>query len=88
MPYGIAQSVWDTAKGQALELLIPRARLRGMITYSDLAKGINAVHFEPDDAVFWHMLGEIQKPKMRLVADAVCDRRSQGWRYATGAWFF
>jgi hypothetical protein len=63
VPYGIAQSIWDAAKEQARELMISRARVRGMITYSDLAKGIAAVRFAPDDAIFWHMLGEISAEK-------------------------
>ncbi len=59
MPYGIAQSVWNRAKEQARGLMIARARLRGMITYSDLARGITAVRFDPFNVIFFHMLGEI-----------------------------
>jgi hypothetical protein len=40
MPHGISQSEWDTAKDEARHLMIGRAKLRGMIPYSDLVTPI------------------------------------------------
>jgi hypothetical protein len=39
--------------------MIARAKLRGMIPYSDLVNGIKRVTLEPRDPRLFHMLGEI-----------------------------
>ncbi len=57
--YGLSQADWDMAKQEARNLLIARARLRGMIPYSDLAKGITTVSLDPHDQRLFHLLGEI-----------------------------
>ena len=59
MPYGIAQSKWDAAKEEARQLMIARARVRGMIPYSDLVRGITAVNFAAHDQILFHLIGEI-----------------------------
>jgi hypothetical protein len=59
MPYGIPPSSWDAAKREAREVLIARARLRGMIPYSELAREIRSAYFEPHDQRFFHLIGEI-----------------------------
>jgi len=57
--YGFSQADWDMAKQEARNLLIARARLRGMIPYSDLARGITTVSLDPHDQRLFHLLGEI-----------------------------
>jgi len=57
--YGFSQADWDMAKQEARNLLIARAKLRGMIPYSDLAKGITTVSLDPHDQRLFHLLGEI-----------------------------
>jgi hypothetical protein len=57
--YGFSQADWDAAKQEARSLLIARAKLRGMIPYSDLAKGITAISLDPHDQRLFHLLGEI-----------------------------
>ena len=57
--YGFAQADWDMAKQESRNLLIARARLRGMIPYSDLARGITTVSLDPHDQRLFHLLGEI-----------------------------
>jgi hypothetical protein len=57
--FGFSQSDWDTAKQEAWDLLIVRARVRGMIPYLDLAGKIKAVHLEAHDQRLFHLLGEI-----------------------------
>jgi hypothetical protein len=57
--YGFSQATWDMAKQEARNLLIARAKLRGMIPYSDLAKAITAISLDPHDQRLFHLLGEI-----------------------------
>jgi hypothetical protein len=57
--HGFESADWDAAKEEARELMVGRAKLRGMITYSDLVKGIKRITLEPHDPRLFHMLGEI-----------------------------
>jgi hypothetical protein len=50
---------WNEAKQQAREIMIARARKRGMIPYSDLVAEIDAVRFSAHDTALFHLLGEI-----------------------------
>ncbi len=57
--YAFSQTDWDAAKKEARNLLIQRAKVRGMIPYSDLAGELTAVHLEAHDQRLFHLLGEI-----------------------------
>ena len=57
--YGFSQAEWDAAKEEARALLIARAKVRGMIPYSDLAKKIKTVRLDAHDQRLFHLLGEI-----------------------------
>jgi hypothetical protein len=46
---GFSQSIWDAAKHEARSAMIERAKVRGMISYSDLAKRIKSAKFEAHD---------------------------------------
>lgn len=59
MPYGFTQAEWDAAKAEARNLMIERAKLRGMIPYSDLATKIKTVCVEAHDQRLFHLLGEV-----------------------------
>lgn len=59
MRYGIAQPSWDAAKSEARHVMITRAKLRGMIPYSELARAITSAHFRPHDQRLFHLIGEI-----------------------------
>jgi hypothetical protein len=63
MPYGIPDSEWNAAKKEARRLMVERAKLRGMIAYSDLVAGINTVTntatFEAHDVRLFALLEEI-----------------------------
>lgn len=61
MKYGFAEADWEAAKQEAIEILAARARLRGMIPYSDLVRQITAIHLEPDSFALSHFLGEISE---------------------------
>jgi molybdopterin synthase catalytic subunit len=56
---GFSQSIWDAAKHEARSAMIERAKVRGMISYSDLAKRIKSAKFEAHDQRLFEMLGEI-----------------------------
>ena len=57
--YGFSQAEWDAAKQEARNLMIARAKVRGMIPYSDLATKIKTVHLEAHDQRLFHLLGEV-----------------------------
>jgi len=59
MPYGITQSDWDAAKQQARDIMVGRAKVRGMIPYSELTASITAAKFAPHDQRLFDLLGEI-----------------------------
>ena len=59
MPQGYDDAVWNAAKREAKEILAERARVRGMIPYSELTSRIQAISFGPHDPRFFHFLGEI-----------------------------
>ena len=59
MPYGFSQRAWDIAKGQAKDAMIERAKVRGMITYSDLTRKITSIRLNPDSFALAELLREI-----------------------------
>ena len=52
---------WIEAKQQARKVLIGRARVRGMIPYSDLAPQILALPMRAHDVRLFELLGEISR---------------------------
>ena len=52
---------WQLAKEQTRKALIGRARLRGMIPYSDLAPQITALPMRAHDVRLFNLLGEISR---------------------------
>ena len=61
LKYGFTDDKWSEAKTQARLLLIERARVRGMIPYSELAGLISAIDLEAHDQRFFHLLGELSE---------------------------
>lgn len=57
--HGFPEADWNAAKEEARQIMISRAKLRGMIPYSDLLKEIQRIILEPHDPRLFHMLGEI-----------------------------
>lgn len=57
--HGFPQQAWGDAKAEAREIMIARARMRGMIPYSDLARQIRSISLQAFDQRFFHFLGEI-----------------------------
>ena len=53
------QQKWDKAKSEAKEALVERAKVRGMIPYSDLVTSINAINLQAHDPRLFQLLGEV-----------------------------
>jgi hypothetical protein len=49
---------WEAAKAEAVSAMSERAKVRGMIPYSELASKITAISFDAHDKVFHDLLGE------------------------------
>src|SRR5436190_5588005 len=47
--WGFPRAAWEQAKDEARTAMIARARVRGMITYSELVAGIRAVALQAHD---------------------------------------
>ena len=50
---------WELAVQEATKILIDRAKLRGMIPYSELASKITSIKLEAHDPRLFKLLGEI-----------------------------
>jgi len=59
--FGFQNREWSAAKEEARQVLIERAKVRGMIPYSELVRHIRSIIFEPHDIRFFHLLGEISR---------------------------
>ncbi len=57
--YGFDVAAWTAAKKEMRAILVSRAKLRGMIPYSDLVSKVKAIRLEPDSSALAAMLGEI-----------------------------
>ena len=50
---------WKLAKEEVINILIERARVRGMIPYSELVSEITSMQFEAHDPRLFKLLGEV-----------------------------
>lgn len=57
--YGYEQHEWDQAKTEMREALVERAKVRGMIPYSELVEQITTIELEPNSYALAAMLGEV-----------------------------
>lgn len=58
--YGFTDEAWAAAKREeAREALIARAKVRGMMPYSELVKYIGSFCFDAYDQRLFHLLGEL-----------------------------
>ncbi|MBA7601190.1 hypothetical protein ES703_08257 [subsurface metagenome] len=57
--YGFSLADWDKAKEKMKQILIERAKVRGMIPYSELVENVKSITMEPDSHALAAMLGEI-----------------------------
>ncbi|MGA8146788.1 MAG: hypothetical protein WB870_04330 [Gallionellaceae bacterium] len=59
--YGFTSKEWAAAKSETKELLVARAKVRGMIPYSELVAKITSVRLEAHDQRLFNLLGEISE---------------------------
>ena len=59
--YGFSSTNWNMAKEEMRQILINRAKVRGMIPYSELTKKITAIHMDPESYALAAMLGELSR---------------------------
>ncbi len=57
--YGYSKEQWLAAKAEMRQILTERAKLRGMIPYSELVGQLTTVRMAPNDFALAAMLGEI-----------------------------
>jgi hypothetical protein len=57
--FGFPAATWTSAKQEARTALVERAKVRGMIPYSDLVNEIHAIRFEAHDVRLFHLLGQL-----------------------------
>ena len=50
---------WNKGKEEMRQILISRAKVRGMIPYSELTSQINSINLDPESYALAAMLGEI-----------------------------
>jgi molybdopterin synthase catalytic subunit len=57
--YGYEQQEWEAAKAEMRTALVERAKVRGMIPYSELVEKITTIELEPNSFALAAMLGEV-----------------------------
>ncbi len=57
--YGYQQDEWNKAKEEMRQMLIERAKVHGMIPYSELVAKIKTINMDPHSYALAAMLGEI-----------------------------
>lgn len=57
--FGFSKENWQDAKDEAKKILIERAKVRGMMPYSELAQCLKSIHLEAHDQRLFHLIGEI-----------------------------
>jgi hypothetical protein len=57
--FGFEDAEWERAKREIREILVDRAKVRGMIPYSELSGKIRSVQVEAHDPRLFHLLGEV-----------------------------
>jgi hypothetical protein len=63
--YGFSDEDWAAAKQEMVAKLIERAKVRGMIPYSELVRDVKTIRLEPDSHALAAMLGEISEAEDR-----------------------
>jgi len=58
---GLDQATWNAVKGEIRLVLITRARLRGLIPYSEVTSQLESAAIDPHSQIFAHLLGEISE---------------------------
>ena len=59
--YGYTDAQWDAAKEEMRSVLITRAQIKRMISYTELTGKVHTIHFSPEDRAFHHLLDDISR---------------------------
>jgi hypothetical protein len=57
--YGFSDEAWAAAKEEMCQAMVERAKVRGMIPYSELVETVKVIDLEPNCYALSAMLGEI-----------------------------
>lgn len=57
--YGFSDEQWNAAKQEVTALLAARAKLRGMIPYSELLASLKTMRLEAHDQRLFNLLGDV-----------------------------
>ena len=57
--HGFSDDEWQRAKDEARSIMVERAKVRGMISYSELVDGISEIRLEAHDPRLFNLLAEI-----------------------------
>jgi len=57
--YGFTKAEWKKAKDEVRNILIRRAKVRGMIPYSELVADVKTINLKPESYALAEMLGEV-----------------------------
>jgi hypothetical protein len=57
--YGLTKTQWNAAKQEIRQILSQRAKLRGMIPYSELTAQLQSVQLEANSFALFSLLGEV-----------------------------
>jgi hypothetical protein len=59
--YGYPADQWERVKAEMRDILMDRARVRGMIPYSELVAQVKTMALQPESYALAAMLGEISR---------------------------
>jgi hypothetical protein len=63
--YGFTKEQWTAAKEEMRQILIERAKLRGMMPYSELVQKLESIQLEANSYALFAMLGELSTEEDR-----------------------
>jgi hypothetical protein len=59
--FGFTDAEWQAGKNEIRDVLVERAKIRGMIAYSELVGHLTSVSVEPHDPRLFHLLGDVSR---------------------------
>jgi len=63
--FGFSEAAWNAAKAEAKAALVERAKVRGMMPYSDLVRSIHSISFDAHDVRLNTLLRDLSTEESR-----------------------
>jgi hypothetical protein len=63
--YGFTEEQWTATKEEMRQILVERAKLRGMMPYSELVQKLRSIQLEANSYALFAMLGELSTEEDR-----------------------